>query len=78
MSRDKKGRFTGCGNPKGRPKALKYIPTPGIAHSVERDDFFYIDNTPIPVSENGKRKLISLRKAIYQKLAISAEISALP
>jgi hypothetical protein len=64
--------FTGCGNPNGRPKAPKYVSTPGIAHSVKRDDFFYIDNTPIPVSENGKRKLISLRKAIYQKLAYSA------
>jgi hypothetical protein len=25
MSRDKNGRFTDCGNPKGRPKALKQM-----------------------------------------------------
>jgi hypothetical protein len=72
MSRDKNGRFTDCGNPKGRPKAPKYIPTTRIAPSVQRDDFFEVDNTPITVVENGKRKQISLRKAIFQKLAISA------
>jgi hypothetical protein len=72
MSRDKNGRFTGCGNPKGRPKADKYIPTPVIAQSVQRTDFFEIDNAPVTISENGKRKTISLRKAIYQKLAYSA------
>jgi len=72
MSRDKNGRFTDCGNPKGRPKALKYIPKPGIAHCVQRDDFFEVDNATITTSENGKRKLISVRKAIYQKLAYNA------
>jgi uncharacterized protein DUF5681 len=72
MSRDKNGRFTDCGNLKGRPKALKYTAKPGIAHSVQRDDFFEVDNAPITISENGKRKQISLRKAIYQKLAYSA------
>jgi hypothetical protein len=72
MSRDKNGRFTDCGNPKGRPRALKYIPTRGIAHSVQRNDFLEVDNAPITISENGKRKLISVRKAIYQKLAYSA------
>jgi Family of unknown function (DUF5681) len=72
MSRDKNGRFTDCGNPNGRPKALKYIPEPGIAHSVQRNDFFEVDNAPVTVSENGKRKQISVRKAIYQKLAYSA------
>lgn len=72
MSRDKNGRFTDCGNPKGRPKTLKYIPTTDIAHYVQRDDFFEVDNATIQVSENGKRKLISVRKAIYQKLAYNA------
>ena len=72
MSRDKNGRFTDCGNPKGRPKAVRYIPTPGIAQCVQRNDFFEVDNAAITVSENGKRKQISLRKAIYQKLAYSA------
>ena len=72
MSRDKNGRFTDCGNPKGRPKAIKYTPKPGIAHCVQRNDFFDVDNAPITVSENGKRKQISVRKAIYQKLAYSA------
>jgi hypothetical protein len=72
MSRDKNGRFTDCGNPKGRPKALKYTPKPEIAHHVQRDDFFEVDNATIPISENGKRKLISVRKAIYQKLAYNA------
>jgi hypothetical protein len=72
MSRDENGRFTDCGNPKGRPKALKYTPKTEIARSVQRDDFFEVDNAPITVTENGKRKQISLRKAIYQKLAYSA------
>jgi Family of unknown function (DUF5681) len=72
MSRDNNGRFTDCGNPKGRPKALKYTPPTGIAHCVQRNDFFEVDNAPITISENGKRKLISVRKAIYQKLAYSA------
>ncbi len=72
MSRDKNGRFTDCGNPKGRPKAIKYTPKPGIAHCVQRNDFFDVDNAPITISENGKRKQISVRKAIYQKLAYSA------
>jgi hypothetical protein len=72
MSRDDKGRFTDCGNPNGRPKALKYTPTTEIGHSVQRNDFFEIDNAPITISENGKRKQISLRKAIYQKLGYSA------
>jgi hypothetical protein len=72
MSRDKNGRFTDCGNLKGRPKTLKYIPAPGIAHSVQRDDFFEVDNAPLTITENGKRKQISVRKAIYQKLAYNA------
>jgi hypothetical protein len=72
MSRDKNGQFTDCGNPKGRPKALKYTPQPGIAHCIQRNDFFEVDNAPITISENGKRKLISVRKAIYQKLAYNA------
>jgi Family of unknown function (DUF5681) len=72
MSRDEKGRFTDCGNPKGRPKTPKYIPPPEIAHCVQRNDFFEVDNAAITVSENGKRKQISLRKAIYQKLAYNA------
>lgn len=72
MSRDENGRFTGCGNPKGRPKAPKYIPPPGITQCVQRNDFFEVDNAAITVSENGKRKQISVRKAIYQKLAYSA------
>ena len=72
MSRDNKGRFTDCGNLKGRPKALKYTPPPIIAHSVERDDFLEVDNSPITITENGNRKQISVRKAIYQKLAYSA------
>src|ERR1700682_2436535 len=72
MSRDKNGRFTDCGNPKGRPRALKYIPPTEIAHHIQRDDFFEVDNATIPISENGKRKLISVRKAIYQKLAYNA------
>jgi hypothetical protein len=72
MSRDKNGRFTDCGNPKGRPKTLKYIPTTRIAPSVQRDDFFEVDNAPITITENGKRKQISVRKAIYQKLAYTA------
>ena len=72
MSRDKNGRFTDCGDPKGRPKAVRYIPTPGIAKCVQRNDFFEVDNAAITVSENGKRKRISVRKAIYQKLAYSA------
>ena len=72
MSRDKNGRFTDCGNLKGRPRTLKYSPGPGIAHSVQRNDFFEVDNAPITITENGKRKQISVRKAIYQKLAYSA------
>jgi len=72
MSRDKNGRFTDCGNPNGRPKTPKYTPTPGIAHCVQRNDFFEVDNAPITITENGKRKLISVRKAIYQKLAYNA------
>jgi hypothetical protein len=36
MSRDKNGKFTDCGNPKGRPKALKY--TPMLAESGRRDE----------------------------------------
>jgi hypothetical protein len=59
MSRDKNGRFTDCGNPKGRPRAFKYISTPGIAHSVPRNDFFEVDSAAITISENGKRKQIS-------------------
>ena len=74
MSRDKNGRFTDCGNPKGRPKASKYVPTPHIAHRVQRNDFFEVDNAAITVSENGKRKQISVRKAIYQKLAYNAAL----
>src|SRR5882757_6193642 len=72
VSRDKNGRFTDCGNPKGRPMTLKYSPEPGIAHSVQRNDFFEVDNAPISITENGKRKQISVRKAIYQKLAYNA------
>jgi hypothetical protein len=72
MTRDKSGRFIECGNPKGRPKALKYAPKPEIANHIQRDDFFEVDNALIPIVENGKRKLISLRKAIYQKLAYNA------
>ncbi len=72
MSRDKNGRFTDCGNPKGRPKAIKYTPKPGIAHCVQRNDFFDVDNAPITITENGKRRQISVRTAIYQKLAYSA------
>jgi hypothetical protein len=72
MSRGKNGRFTDCGNPKGRPKTPKYIPAPEITQCVQRNDFFEVDNASITVSENGKRKQISLRKAIYQKLAYSA------
>ena len=72
MLRDKNGRFTDCGNLKGRPKTLKYTPAPGIAHSVQRGDFFEVDNAPLTITENGKRKQISVRKAIYQKLAYNA------
>jgi hypothetical protein len=72
MSRDKHGRFTDCGNPKGRPRVPKYTPESGIAQSVQRNDFFEVDNAPITVAENGKRKQVSLRKAIYQKLAYNA------
>ena len=72
MSRDKNGRFTDCGNPKGRPKALKYTPELRIAHCMQRNDFFEVDNAPITITENGKRKQISVRKAIYQKLAYNA------
>jgi hypothetical protein len=39
---------------------------------VQRDDFFEVDNSPVTVTENGKRKRISVRKAILQKLAYSA------
>jgi hypothetical protein len=72
MSRDKNGRFTDCGNPNGRPKALKYTPETEISHSVERNDFFEIDNLPITIVENGKRKEISMRQAILRKVAYSA------
>ena len=72
MSRDKNGRFTDCGNPNGRPRALKYTPPTEIARHIQRDDFFEVDNAPITISENGKRRQISVRKAIYQKLAYSA------
>ena len=72
MARDKNGRFTDCGNPNGRPKALKYTPTTEIGHSIQRNDFFEVDNAPITISENGKRKQIPLRKVIYQKLGYSA------
>jgi hypothetical protein len=72
MSRDKNGRFTDCGNPNGRPKTPKYTPPAGIAHCVQRNDFFEVDNAPITTTENGKRKQISVRKAIYQKLAYNA------
>ena len=73
MSRDKNGRFTDCGNPKGRPKLPKPEPPP-IATHVERDDFFEIDNASILVTENGKQKYITIRKAIYQKLAYKAAL----
>lgn len=72
MARDQNGRFTDCGNLKGRPRTLKYTPEPVITHSMQRDDFFEVDNAPITITENGKRKQISVRKAIYQKLAYSA------
>ena len=72
MSRDKNGRFTDCGNPNGRPKTPKYTPPTGIAQCVQRNDFFEVDNAPVTTTENGKRKLISVRKAIYQKLAYNA------
>jgi hypothetical protein len=39
---------------------------------MQRNDFFEVDNAPITISENGKRKLISVRKAIYHKLAYNA------
>ena len=64
--------FTDCGNPNGRPRALKYTPPTEIARHIQRDDFFEVDNAPITISENGKRRQISVRKAIYQKLAYSA------
>jgi hypothetical protein len=74
MSRDENGRFTDCGNPKGRPKAFKYKPPAVIGPKLERDDFFEVDNSPVTVTENGKRKQISVRKAIYQKLAYNAAL----
>ena len=57
VSRDKNGRFTDCGNPKGRPMTLKYSPEPGIAHSVQRNDFFEVDNAPISKMESVSRFL---------------------
>jgi hypothetical protein len=39
---------------------------------VQRNDFFEVDNAPLTITENGKRKQISVRKAIYQKLAYNA------
>lgn len=71
MSRDKNGRFTDCGNPKGRPKVFAQMPRP-ISHQTERDDFFEVDNASVTITENGKRKDISVRKAIYHKLAYNA------
>jgi hypothetical protein len=68
MSRDERGRFTDCGNYKGRPKKEK--PEPSTVE--QREDFFDVDNASIVIVENGKRKKISVRKAIYQKLAFSA------
>jgi hypothetical protein len=39
---------------------------------VQRNDFFEVDNAAIMITENGTRKQISVRKAIYQKLAYNA------
>jgi hypothetical protein len=72
MSRDKNGRFTDCGNPNGRPKALKYTPPAVIGPNLERDDFFEVDNSPVTLTENGKSKQISVRMAIYRKIAYKA------
>jgi hypothetical protein len=72
MTRDKNGRFTDCGNLNGRRKALKYTPPEMIDRNLERDEFFEVDNSPITVTENGKRKQISVRKAIYRNLAYKA------
>jgi hypothetical protein len=72
MSRDQNGRFTDCGNPKGRPKTLKYTPPAVIGPNLERDDFFEIDNSPVTVTENGARQQVSVRKAIYRTQAYSA------
>jgi hypothetical protein len=73
MSRDKNGRFTDCGNLKGRPKTLKYTPPAVIGPNLERDDFFEVDNSPVTVTEkNGKRKQVSFREAIYRTHAYSA------
>jgi hypothetical protein len=72
MSRDQNGRFTDCGNPKGRPKTLKYSPPIVIGPNLERDDFFEVDNSPVTVTEHGKRRQISVRRAIYQNIAYKA------
>jgi uncharacterized protein YnzC (UPF0291/DUF896 family) len=74
MTRDKNGRFTDCGNPNGRPKTPKYTPPDVIAHRVERNDFFEVDNAPVTITENGKPKQISLRKAIFQQLGRKAAL----
>ncbi len=74
MTRDKNGRFIGCGNPKGRPRTPKYTPPNVIAHRVERDDFFKVDNSPITITENGKPKQISMRQAIFQQMARKAAL----
>jgi len=70
MSRDEGGRFKPghCGNPKGRPRKVPRETSPRQI----RDDFFAAADMPVPIVENGKRKIIPARIAINRQLTKKA------
>jgi Family of unknown function (DUF5681) len=70
MSRNKLGQFEPgtCGNSRGRPRKIpRKIRTEQI-----RKEFLEVAGTPVPIIENGRRKLIPIRVAIGMQLAKKA------
>lgn len=56
------------GNPRGRPRNLRVT----ISDEQLRQDFFDVAETPVPIVQNGKRKLIPARLAIEKQLVLKA------
>lgn len=76
MSRDERGRYTGCGNFEGRPRKVARKNTA----QQYRDDFFAAADEDVVIIKNGKRKKIPARVAINQqliRLAASGNIRAI-
>ncbi|MGY3492327.1 hypothetical protein ACVIHH_001086 [Bradyrhizobium sp. USDA 4518] len=78
MPRNELGQFEKgtCGNPRGRPRKQPLE----ISTERLRREFFEAAETPITITENGRRKTISAHKAIDMQLirkAVAGDLRAI-